>query len=67
MLQQSELAAADWHPLEQAAELPIFTSGKMFSTIFSRCKAYADGEGGVGLHAAKLANGFNPKHDLLLF
>jgi hypothetical protein len=64
-LQKHELAAADWHSLEEAEQFPLFQSGEMFKSIFAVCKAYAAGEY-RGMRGQKLENGFNQKFDLLV-
>ena len=64
-IQQTELAAADWHNMDAAERLPIFQTGPMFKSIFACCKAYAAGTY-KGIRGSKLENGFNPKIDLLI-
>lgn len=64
-LQETELAAADWHDMATAEQFPIFQSGPMLKSMFACCKAYAAGSYG-GMTAHKLLNGFNPNIDLLI-
>ena len=65
VLQETELAGAGWHALDNAEHFPIFQSGPMLKSIFACCRAYAAGSY-PGLKAHKLLNGFNPNVDLLI-
>lgn len=64
VVQESELAAAAWHPLEEVAALPIFQTGT-FKTVFDACMAYARQEYS-GFTAAKMPNDFNSRLDFVM-
>lgn len=64
VIQESELAAGTWMPIEEAAAMPIFASGS-FKSVFDACKAYADGAY-QGFAANKLINSFNNRKEVLM-
>lgn len=64
VVQESELAAAAWHPLEEAAQMPIFCGGT-FSSIFTVCRAYTEAQY-CGFGAEQLVNSYNKKAEVVM-
>lgn len=63
--QESELEAASWIPLSEAAEMPIFKAGS-FKVIMDTCLGYAQGSLS-GLNADALLNDFTKRKELIMY
>jgi hypothetical protein len=65
VMQEDELAAVAWMPLEEYAAEPFQTSRPIWRQLVDCCVAYAKGEYS-GMTGVKLGNGFNDRMDLLI-
>ncbi len=65
-IQEDELEAAAWMPLEEFEANSFMRSRPLWSKVLSLCTAWADGSYS-GLPAHKLDNGFNGRDDLLIY
>jgi len=66
VIQEDEIEAATWLPLQEYATSPFTQSRPLLKKIMERCVAYAKGRYS-GLEGSKLASGFTEREDLLLF
>lgn len=64
-MQEDELEAVAWMPLEEYAAVPFQSSRPILRQILDCCIAYAKGEY-LGMTGMKLENGFNDRRDLLI-
>lgn len=65
VMQEDELEAVAWMPLEEYAAVPFQSSRPILRQILDCCVAYAKGEY-LGMTGMKLENGFNDRRDLLI-
>ncbi len=65
VMQEDELEAVAWMPLEEYAAVPFQSSRPILRQILDCCMAYAKGEY-KGMTGMKLENGFNDRRDLLI-
>ena len=66
VIQEEELVAAQWMPLEEYANYPFTTSKPLFKKIVDQCVAWTENRYS-GMGGYKLDSGFADRHDLLLF
>ena len=64
-MQEDELDAVAWMPLEEYAANPHHAARPLWRQMTEACVAYARGEY-AGMAGLKLANGFNGRADLLV-
>ncbi|BDA41663.1 Nudix hydrolase 2 [Coccomyxa sp. Obi] len=65
VMQEDELEAVAWMPLEDYAAVPFQSSKPILRQILDCCVAYAKGDY-LGMTGMKLENGFNDRRDLLI-
>lgn len=65
-MQEDELDAVQWMPLEEYVKIPFIASRPLLAKISEQCVAHANGKY-QGLVGQKMATGFSERQDLLLF